>query len=334
MKKYSKQHVSYLEKKSKLGNINVTGFPQNKKTKKTGKQHTFPYLNLPAPQFFKLEYPHCIEVTNFIHRVKSASILNNRILIDLKQVKEICDGSIVMLLSLIIELTKNKVRIKGTFPDNPVSRQTLEKSGFFKYIHGLVQPENADSKNTIIRTGTYTTPPSEVSEQIYNSMETIWGNKGRNPPLRGGVYEMVRNSCDHAFPSESMDIFWHFSVTHNDELNAVSYSFVDNGKGIINTLHRKGILKQIQAYFKSNHDMLFSAFKDGIQSRTGLSWRGKGLPTIYELVTDNVVRNLIVISNDVFIDFENNIQEKLDPPFSGTYYHWIIDTNCQKYCFN
>ena len=142
---------------------------------------------------------------------------------------------------------------------------------------------------------------------------------------------MMRNSHDHAFKNEE-SVIWHFAISHDDEKKEVKFSFVDNGKGIIKTF-TEGFLSKFLNLFTDNRDLLETAFKDGINSRTGLSWRGKGLPTIYENYQDKYFRNLVVITNDVYLDFDRKIQKKLSVPFSGTYYFWSLDVTCTKACY-
>ena len=142
---------------------------------------------------------------------------------------------------------------------------------------------------------------------------------------------MMRNSCDHAFKKGKI-IIWHFGISHVEDSNLVKFSFVDNGRGIIKSF-TEGFLSRVLNFFSDNADILETAFKDGIESRTGLSWRGKGLPTIYENYKDGYIKNLVVISNDVYIDFDNEIYMKLEIPFSGTYYYWILNNECTKACY-
>jgi hypothetical protein len=138
---------------------------------------------------------------------------------------------------------------------------------------------------------------------------------------------MQRNSCDHAF-QKIENTRWHLGISHFDEDKTVKFSFVDNGLGIIQTYNRKGLIKQIAGFFENNADILENAYKNGIESRTGLSWRGLGLPAIYEMYTDKIITNLVVITNNVFLDFDNKIFEPMNQSFTGTYYFWKINTNC------
>lgn len=286
------------------------------------------YVDKLAPSVFTLLYENCIPVLKFIADLKKMKKGGKYVNIVLDDVVEMGEGAIAMLLSVINELVTSGIRVKGTKPKNAGIKATLEKSGFFKYLRTVISDENNITKNTILRTGDNRTPSSELATEIRKSMETVWGVSSRCPRLFGGIIEMVRNTCDHAFQSLDSTI-WHFGLSHFDDRQLVKFSFVDNGSGIIKTF-TGGLLKQFLSLFRGNTDILNTAFKDGIESRTGLSWRGKGLPTIYELSTDRIIKRLVVISNDVYIDFDRDICVTLPVSYSGTYYYWEIDSNCAQ----
>lgn len=287
-----------------------------------------PIPKLIAPEKFNLKYENCNLVLEFIADLKKAKKYTNIINVDLKQVNEIGDGAIAMLLSVIQELNENGVRVFGDKPKDKSCNTILEKSGFFRFVKTKLSDENLNSKNSILRTGHDNPSNSELAVEIEKSMETIWGVKSRCPLLYGGVFEMIRNSCDHAFSPKSK-ITWHFAINHNEYKNSVKFSFVDNGKGIIKS-YKNGFWKNIFIYFKDNAEFLKEAFNEGIDSRTKLAWRGKGLPFIFELFKDNVIKNLIVISNDVYLDFGKQIYQVIDKHYDGTYYYWEMDATCLK----
>jgi len=116
-------------------------------------------------------------------------------------------------------------------------------------------------------------------------------------------------------------------------ITTIAQNLKSNHILVINTYNQKGFIKKIENYFADNADILDTAFKDGIKSRTGLSWRGKGLPTIYEMYKDNIITNLIVITNNVYLDFDRKINKTLNSRFSGTYYFWRINDKCKPSYF-
>lgn len=337
MKKSSPKHKAYLRRKSVKGNApkkkrrNRRGYNTSKNdTTSTKRRHTLLPKSISAPAVFKLDRGNCEDTVRYVNLLKAVATKYDYIEIDLSEVIEIGEGAISMLLSVIEDLGSN-TRIQGTYPEEQKAKEILVKSGFFKYMAKVPKQESGHSRNTILTKGDFDTPPDEMAEEVRAAMETVWGTRGRNPLLYGGIFEMIRNSCDHAFRRTSQ-VRWYLSITHLEEENKVKFSFVDNGKGIINTLS-KGKLRAVINFFRDNADILDSAFKNGIESRTGLSWRGKGLPTIYELIADNTVENLVVISNDIYLSFEGDYKAKLKSSYSGTYYYWEISQNCEKYCF-
>jgi len=342
MKKLSIQNKKYLLSKSKKGSL-----LKNKRvdkvylkgiTSQVGFQQRFdvnnrPYFeDLKAPSIFNLQYENCNNVIKYINSIKEVAEKGKNINILMDGIDEIGEGAIAMLLSVIAEINEN-ILIRGIKPKPGISRDILEKSGFFNYMDGHIHKKNRNTKNTILKTSGFNYGGTiNLPLEIRNANETVWKESGRNPPLRAVVFEMIRNSCDHAFINQN-NIIWHLGISHDDDLNQVKFSFVDNGRGIIKSLSERKLQKVLNL-FKDNVDLLDSAFRDGIRSRTGISWRGKGLPTIFENYQDGYFKNLIVISNDVFIDFEKNLSMKLEEPFNGTYYFWSLDTDCKKACYN
>lgn len=290
------------------------------------------FKEIEAPKELTLRYENAENVLNFIKKIKKYG--NKGYFIDLKleNVEIIAEGAISMLLSVISDLERKRIFFKGEKPTNEGAKNILERSGFFKHMKGSVSKQNTISKNKILKTGTKNTHQKELTPEIHQAMETIWKSQSRCPALYGGIGEMMRNSCDHAFNDKS-DIMWHLGISHFDSENTCKFSFVDNGAGIINTYNQKGFIKKIENYFADNADILDTAFKDGIKSRTGLSWRGKGLPTIYEMYEDNIITNLIVITNNVYLDFDRKINKTLNSRFSGTYYFWRINDKCEPSYF-
>ncbi len=343
VKRVVKKHNKLLGELKYFNDVRLNAIAKNKSYRKAShsknqninsqsfKRPVLKFVDKVAPSSFTLQYEHCVPVIEFINELKELGKNGEHINIVMDDVIEIGEGAISMLLSVINELGNNAILVRGTKPKNASANATLEKSGFFKYITTILSAENLNTKNNILRTGDNKTPSSELAAEVRKSMETVWGVHSRCPRLFGGVIEMVRNSCDHAFKTEE-GITWHFGLSHFEEAKLVKFSFVDNGKGIIKTFI-SGLLKRFVNLFQDNTDILTTAFRDGIESRTGLSWRGKGLPTIFELSSDKIVSRLVVITNDVYIDFDRNIKVTLPVSYSGTYYYWEVDSNCVKSYF-
>jgi len=282
---------------------------------------------VPAPTQLTLKYEDVIDTLKFIQKIKKFAEKGYFIHLSLEKVNLISEGAISMLLSVISDSEHKDIFFSGTKPDDITAKNILERSGFFRHMNGTVAKKNKISKNKILKTGTKDTHQRELTPEIHKAMETIWGTKARCPSLYGGIGEMMRNSCDHAF-TENQSVMWHLGISHFEDIQTVQFSFVDNGRGIIKTYSQRTLFDKVARYFTNNAKMLETAFKDGIQSSTGLYWRGKGLPTIYEMYSDNVVKNLVVITNNIYLDFDKKIYKTIDINFSGTYYFWKIDKVC------
>ncbi len=330
LKSHSKKHLrNRLKRKDKK----YSGEGDVSKRKSTNPTRERIYFeDIEAPKKFNLKAENCEEFIAFVNKLKKYGLNRYNINILMEETTDIGEGAISMFLSVIDELTKNGIGVIGTKPKLIVERDKLEKSGFFKYMEGKIEAKNSITKNTILRTGGKSNTHIDLSFEIKNANETVWGTKGRNPPLRGTVFEMMRNSHDHAFKNEN-SVIWHLGISHDEENKQVKFSFVDNGRGIIKSFS-EGFLGKLFNLFRDNCDLLETAFKNGIESRTGLSWRGKGLPTIFENYEEGYFKNLVVISNDVFIDFDKKIYKKLNVPFKGTYYFWLLNEECTKACYN
>lgn len=323
------KNLKEIRRKRKRKNLK---FGQSISAKKFNLMQSPEFKEIEAPKELTLRYENAENALNFIQKIKNYGNKGYFIYLKLENVEIIAEGAISMLLSVISDLERKRIFFKGEKPINETAKNILERSGFFSYMQGSVSKQNTVSKNKILKTGTKNTHQKELTPEIHKAMETIWKSKSRCPALYGGIGEMMRNSCDHAFNRQN-DIMWHLGISHFENENTCKFSFVDNGAGIINTYNQKGFITKIETYFTNNAEILETAFKDGIKSRTGLSWRGKGLPTIYEMYEDKIITNLIIITNNVYLDFDRKINETLSSSFSGTYYFWNINDKCQPSYF-
>jgi hypothetical protein len=285
-----------------------------------------------APQKLTLKFEDSRNVLELIKNIKKNCSKGYFIYLRLDNVEIIAEGAIAMLLSVISDLEHQNIFFKGEKPKSESAKNILESSGFFRHMNGSISKKNNISKNKILKTGNKNTNQKELTPEIHKAMETIWGVEARCPYLYGGIGEMMRNSCDHAFTNKKQ-IMWHLGISHFESEKSVKFSFVDNGSGILNTYNKKGLIKKIVDFFSDDADILDAAFKNGIESRTGLSWRGKGLPTIFEMYEDEIVTNLVVITNKVYLDFDRKIIKTIPVEFSGTYYFWVINNTCKPAYF-
>lgn len=333
MKKQSSRNKSHQVARQRYQLKRAKWAKRTRKRKSNAKTYSGPikYVECNAPEIFNLLPNYADATIKYINEVKKLGNKRKGIDFNLKDVTEIGVGAISMLLSVMAELKGQGISFRGTKPENNNALNVLEKSGFMKFVYGRVKPENNNTQN-IIFTGDKRTHHTEILDVIHNSMETVWGIKGRNQLLYGTIVEMIKNSSKHAFKSDNK-VSWHFAVSHNQESNTVKYSFVDNGIGVVSSHEKGDLLRTVGGVFRDNSEFIEGAYTEGIKSKTGLSWRGTGLPTIYETFDFGIIKNFAVITNDVYCNFDSDIKQILKNQFKGTYYYWEIDNNCVKHCF-
>lgn len=334
MDKITFKYVRYFKARQRYQLKRAKWYKGTRKRKVTPQKRTrLPdFADAKAPQNFTLA-PDNIRVSlEYIGKVKRIGKSKRDVNFILDDVHEIGIGAISMLISVMEELKEKSIYFKGTKPTRETPKNILEQSGFMKYVKGTIDKANLRTKNTIFTTGKSNTHQRFIIEAIHAANNTVWGEPGRSPLLYGTIVEMIKNSCKHAFKSQDR-VRWHIAVNHDEENNKVKFSFVDNGIGIINSFEKADLTRIFKQFFKNNAEFIETAYKDGIESKTGKSWRGTGLPTIHETFEDQVIKKLVVITNNVYVDFETKQRIVLDKTFSGTYYYWEMDRSCVKHCF-
>lgn len=268
-------------------------------------------------------------VLQFLNNLKNHRNRNREVYINLVNVKTITNGSIAILLSVIQELNNKGIRVRGKKPRDKEAKKVIEKSGFFNYVIGAIDEENSISPDTIITKGVEVVEQESTAKIVLQAMKTVTGIENRNQPIQGMLIELMANSVNHAYPN-SRKKKWVLSVNHDDINKKASFAFVDNGVGIIKTLNLN-FSQTLKKLFNGNIDLLNTAFEGKIGSRTGLTYRGRGLPSVFNKYKQNYFKDFVVITNDVFIDFQNNKSILLKNSFYGTFYYWELNKDCEYY---
>ncbi|WP_379092489.1 hypothetical protein [Pedobacter sp. UC225_65] len=244
---------------------------------------------------------------------------------DFSKVTDLDDGAATILLSLCHDIAKLKRSVSVNKPSDPDARKFFEHIGFRQFFQGYVQ--NKDNLNTTLKKGKTTILQKDTVPIIHKAMKTVFGVDKKNQRLQGMLIELMTNSVNHAYLNQSKkkrEKSWYISTRH-DTVNAkVEFCFVDNGDGIINTIH----VRLGKRLLLSPEEILERAFEGEFRSRTKQKNRGRGLIVIKKNFDKFTVTGLKVITNNVVLDFETGTTTKLRTPFMGTFYSWILDKNC------
>ena len=156
------------------------------------------------------------------------------------------------------------------------------------------------------------------------------------PPI---IIEIVTNTADHANPDSSYTLPWIVNTyeTKNNNGNKVKqYCIIDMGVGIYETLIDKANSRQqgrspwwhtIIKRESSQGEFFRQAIPKGLQSRTALRQRGKGIKYIYDIVSgDDMYKRFEIITNKTKVNLVNigSIEKDSSESLSATIYYWEV----------
>jgi anti-anti-sigma regulatory factor/anti-sigma regulatory factor (Ser/Thr protein kinase) len=250
------------------------------------------------------------------------------IIINLSDVVSIDIGAIGLLLSKMNELSQRRISAIGTMPKDTACKTIISGSGFLEHMQDLKgnKIKTKEHQSMMVNRGFDKTSNSMVGAEIRKVLKHLTGEESTYRPIYTMVQEMCPNSIEYANKKNKN---WLFSIYYKDT-DSVSFTMTDIGHGILDTLKRKATQRISDGLkWKSRVEILNGAFDGEYASATSDINRNKGLPTIKKQSTNNYVNNLIVITNNVFLDFSNKTNSKiLNERFKGTFYYWELNKNC------
>lgn len=154
------------------------------------------------------------------------------------------------------------------------------------------------------------------------------------------MVEIMQNTNNHANPDnilDDMNIPWFLAVIEDSDTGKMIFTVVDLGIGIFESLKLKNLADTSQLfdnaiadlYDNSQSKFLRTNIPKGINSSTGLSYRGKGLKTVYALANKGRYDTFKVVTNRALVNMLNineGISDSADS-FGGTVYYWEMSKN-------
>lgn len=246
---------------------------------------------------------------------------------DLSDVTFIDSVGACLLVSLVKELGCSNIRVAGNLPNDEQCAKIISDSGFLNHMKDAKGHKfEVQTSNFIQETGTCRTKNADIASAIRCAMKMLYGEEKRFRPCYTVAMEICSNSVEHAYHQRPKH--WRLGIYH--EGDKVIFTMIDTGVGILSTIKRK-FLHEIKdaVTLKSNAAILFRAFQRKYGSSTEDVNRNKGLPCILDKFESKYIKNLKVITNDVYLDFnhpsENN---RLNNKFSGVLFYWEVDREC------
>jgi len=273
---------------------------------------------------FKETYRFLVSLEDFLNR-------GEPVYITLSDVKVFGLESILVLLSIISDRGNKKRRplryVRGDMPTDLAARELLTASGFFDYVrpsHPI--PSNAKFKGSIEREHGLIVDTALAQRLSQEAIEnTITRDLNRK-----GIYvtlvELMGNTGEHANPKAPQSVKWWAMLFRDQAANSSQFVFFDRGAGILDTVRTKlQKLAAILPFMDNQPRLLQEIFQGTLPSRTGLRYRGKGLPAVRQYASERKHLNkLRVLTNKVQGDVVANNFEELPSSFKGTLFSWEV----------
>lgn len=258
-------------------------------------------------------------VIAFLRNVKSLGA-KHHLTFDLGQITEITTEAITALNATISQLIG--IQVRGNLPSDPGVNEILLQSGFFDHVRrNFTLPSVTRGK--IARKQSKIVEARIAADLIHCGTAEAYGAPKRQYSTFRVLIESMANTVNHAAgESENRETWW-ASVYAEHASQRVCYTFLDNGVGIFRSVNLSPIRKFFRKTGIRNNALILEDILQGkIPSRTGLSYRGKGLPSIYGASVEGRVRSLIIVSNDVYANISKGEYRILNTQFPGTLLYW------------
>jgi hypothetical protein len=267
-------------------------------------------------------------ILHFFDQMRTAYLKKRRVFVDLSEIEELTPDAIIALLSKMDDRNFiSRQVVSGNTPRNTNLRNIFTQSGFFDYVKAYDKP--LKSGDSLILPEKSRRVESDTADELVRFVtKKLFGAHRRCHGIQATLVECMTNTHNHAAPVGPHKEKWWSAVYYDRVADKAQFIFVDNGVGIFESAEMGPVLKAARyLQYGSNADVLREMLKGNVQSRTKLSYRGKGLPAIYKALMRGQLKDLIIISNDVYAKVADDDYQKLTRPFNGTFFYWEMPGN-------
>ncbi len=281
------------------------------------------YRNLRVPTEFS--FIHNVEAMNEFLQTLRFYAKTSHIALDLEEVIKITPEAIAALVATISPSSMPNTNIRGNLPLDPDAKRILLESGFFDHVRSTTElPKGRIGK--IKERRSKRVEATTAWELIERGTAQAFGVGKRSPSTRAAyttLIELMGNTHNHAAKQGEETKTWWATAYGDLARRRVCYSFLDTGVGIFRSVNLHWVRKAFRRLgLGDNSKVLLEILEGRVESRTGLPYRGKGLPTIYKKSRSGNIKSLFIISNDVYADVSNNDYRTVNVPFPGTLLYW------------
>ena len=173
--------------------------------------------------------------------------------------------------------------VVGNEPKNPKLSDKFRDSGiygsqFIRFSDGAIRKAHG----TIYRKSSDEVKGKIASALIEFATEKVFGEARKQKGVYTSLIECMNNTVNHATAPDTTKEVWWATVYFDADKRTAFFNFLDNGVGILESLRLKWQDSLLRLTgLKDNAAIMREVLNGKMSSRTGLSYRGKGLPEIY-----------------------------------------------------
>ena len=294
------------------------------------KLHKKSYKTLEAPETFSI-FGNPEQTLSFFSDIETRVEFGSPIYFEMKSVEKLSIDTIMYFLALLKRIKSSGVAygFKGSVPSNRNCRDLLESSGFLKYVDSGRTKKDLSHASEVVQINTGQKANDSIAKNICDfTMSKLNLKREDIKKLYIMIIELMTNTKHHAYITDGNRRFpftdWYVFVRHIIEKKAVRFIFLDTGRGIPFTVKRKGFepVTEFIGLGPKHTEYITSALKGKLRSRTGESFRGKGLPKIYSYNTQQYINYLTIISNRGY--FAVKRKRDMEEELKGTLFYWEL----------
>jgi hypothetical protein len=299
--------------------------------RRSGARHRSPTqpFRITAPSNFNL-IENADEMLQFFSQLQKH--VYREFFLDMSGIETITADAVLYLLARFQSFDRDfhSLRVSGNLPSSRKCRDVLLESGFGKYVK-MITPISPSDENILAIRRDHLARNDTAREVIVFARRHLGQERSRKSKmLYNSIMECMANTKQHAYSRGNNAQYWWLVAWHEEREKCVHFAFLDTGQGIPATIRRNMrekfslILEQINLPVArvKDCDLIQSALQGQLRTRTGESFRGRGLPDIRSYQEEGHIRNLRVIANRGLVDVGSGIRRELDRPFKGTLLCW------------
>jgi hypothetical protein len=217
------------------------------------------------------------------------------------------------------------VYIQGSLPRDQAAQDILVSSGFFDHFRA-VQALPKVSRGQILKEQSKKVQPDLARDLVHFGIKSLTGAARKCTASYRVLIESMLNTHNHAAKLVAKRETWWATVYADATRKRVCFTFVDTGVGIFKSV-KLGKLRSFYRFvgMRSDADILRDMLHGKVESSTGISYRGKGLPAIYKLSQFGRIKRLTIVANDVYADVSAGQYRILRVAFRGTLLYWEVE---------